>query len=184
MTSIVEDLLRRRLPELTRQLRDRAELLESMPELPIGGPETTELPPVAAAIIRGEQKYAAVQCPVLAIFAIPHASESDPVSNTLFALEDAMWNAAQVNAFQKAMPMHVSSGLRTLLTSCSGQTKRTCCVPWTPLLGSFHRDAHCAAIYDNGSALPVGPRKSRWLSTPRPQDRLRAKKRGCTVGPP
>jgi non-heme chloroperoxidase len=63
---------------------------------------------INVAIVKGMQIYKGVRCPVLAIFADPHALSpqvgSDPAKRAAMVAEDVARTSAQADAFQAGNP--------------------------------------------------------------------------------
>jgi non-heme chloroperoxidase len=106
---VVQELLTVDLPRFERDLQERQKDEQAMPpafrSAQNPAPAT---PPVAAAIWAGEQKYASVGAPVLAIFAVPHdlgpLEGQDPQVRAVFEARDQLNIEAQAAAFQRANP--------------------------------------------------------------------------------
>ena len=56
------------------------------------------------AIMAGEQKYGAVKCPVLAIFAIPPTATPGDKPGVAWSEPTRAWQAAQIQAFETGVP--------------------------------------------------------------------------------
>jgi hypothetical protein len=69
-THLIQELLATTLPGFERDLKEK---LNNLPE---GSPQptTAQLPAVQQAIMAGMQKYTDIPVPVLAIYALPHAT--------------------------------------------------------------------------------------------------------------
>jgi non-heme chloroperoxidase len=100
-------LLERDLPHMEKDLRDMLRSIESESDTT----PAPSMPPDAAiddAILSGGEQFSHVSAPVLAIFAVPHASRPRPgVDSAALAREvasDSVTTTQQVNAFAAAMP--------------------------------------------------------------------------------
>jgi pimeloyl-ACP methyl ester carboxylesterase len=73
--ALIEEMLRKELPRYQRELTERQELLQEIPDAPSPSEGQTKSRGfvVSHAIQNGEQRYTEIKCSVLAIFADPHA---------------------------------------------------------------------------------------------------------------
>jgi pimeloyl-ACP methyl ester carboxylesterase len=68
---LIEELLATTLPGFERDLK---EMQKNLPETPPAQPTPAQVPPITQAIMVGMQKYTDIRVPVLAIYAVPHAT--------------------------------------------------------------------------------------------------------------
>ena len=94
--------------DLPRFERDLAELQKQVSSLPDNTPAPPDTPQnrAAAAVIRGAEMHEGVECPVLAIFAVPHnfAQISDATERARQIEQDRANVGGQVDVFQKGNP--------------------------------------------------------------------------------
>ena len=99
-------LLDTSLPRVERDLGDARKSMQAMPEDGPGQPDSPQAR-VGAAVLNGVHVYGAVKCPVLAIFAYPHAMPPGPpgvdeaTRKKMFAELEAR-TGEQVDAFEAA----------------------------------------------------------------------------------
>jgi non-heme chloroperoxidase len=98
-------LLETSLPRFERDLQEYQKQLQAMPDNAPGPPNTPAVQ-INAAIVRGFQIYKGVQCPVLAIFADPHAPPPQGASDSVkrAAVVADAHTSAQADAFQAGNP--------------------------------------------------------------------------------
>jgi non-heme chloroperoxidase len=105
--SLVNELLDRTLPQFEKDLRNLQKQMAENPPPPFLPPPTPEQF-IAAAVVRGERKFAGVNCPVLAIYAVPHdmgpPPKEHPEKFEARKAEDAERVSAQADAFAKGNP--------------------------------------------------------------------------------
>ncbi len=110
---LVDELLQTTLPQIEKELRARKKELEAQPILPQNQQtQASARPPVVlsppVAIFEGEQKYADIRVPILAIFAIPHdlgsGFKNDQSSQAAWEAMDIAQTGAQANAFESGLP--------------------------------------------------------------------------------
>lgn len=101
----VADELLVRLPAFEATLREWRKYLEAMPPLP-QSVEPVETP--AQAVLEGQQRFAAIRVPALAIYAIPknlgRIYENDPVARRAADAAQVAFDGAQAAAFAAAVP--------------------------------------------------------------------------------
>jgi pimeloyl-ACP methyl ester carboxylesterase len=102
----IKHLLETSLPQFEKDLHESQKLLEMMPDTP--APPNTPIIQIAAAVIRGEQRFSWVKCPVLAIYAVPHnlgpEAGTDPTIRAAMAAADLDRTSAQAKAFESGIP--------------------------------------------------------------------------------
>lgn len=98
---LIQELLDTDLPQLAKSLGEERNLLSSRPE---DTPATRPDAKFAQAIITGAQRFTAIKCPALAIYAV--APPSDPAKADPEAPTDKerAASAAQAQAFEKGVP--------------------------------------------------------------------------------
>ena len=97
---LIQELLNTDLPQLVKSLGERRDLLSSRPE---DAPATRQDAKFAQAIITGAQRFAAIKCPALAIYAVPRPSDpakADPEAPTD---KERAASAAQIKAFEQGV---------------------------------------------------------------------------------
>jgi non-heme chloroperoxidase len=103
----IEHLVNVSLPRFEKDLARYKKQLLGMPENAPGPPDTPAVQ-INAAILKGFQIYRGVRCPVLAIFADPHAlppeDRSDPAKRASTIAEDQARTSEQADAFQAGNP--------------------------------------------------------------------------------
>jgi non-heme chloroperoxidase len=101
---LIEELLATSLPGFERDLKEmQKNLSEERSAQPTPGP----VPPITQAIMRGMQKYTDIRVPVLAIYAVPHATGQPSKDDAARAAADARDEAttgAQAKAFENGVP--------------------------------------------------------------------------------
>jgi non-heme chloroperoxidase len=94
-----------RLPAFEATLREWRKYLEVMPPLPTSV-EPVETP--GQAVLEGQQRFAAIRVPALAIYAIPKnlggAFENNPVARSAAEAAQVTFDGAQAAAFSAAVP--------------------------------------------------------------------------------
>jgi non-heme chloroperoxidase len=103
----VKELLDRSLPRFEKDLQELQKQLATVPDTaPV--PPVTPTTAVSIAIMSGARKYAGVQCPVLAIYALPHrfgpAPKDHPETYEAMKAADIERTSAQAEAFATANP--------------------------------------------------------------------------------
>ena len=100
---LIEELLATILPGFERDLKEmQKSLTEAPPALP-----TPALPPISQAIMSGMQKYTDIRVPVLAIYAVPHATGQpykDDAARVAAEARDEANTGAQAKAFESGVP--------------------------------------------------------------------------------
>src|SRR5215472_8292565 len=100
---LIEELLAATLPGFERDLKEmQKSLTEAPPTLP-----APALPPISQAIMAGMQKYTDIRVPVLAIYAVPHATGQpykDDAARVAAEARDESNTGAQVKAFEIGVP--------------------------------------------------------------------------------
>jgi non-heme chloroperoxidase len=78
--ALIDEMLKTELPRYERGLTTRQEVLQDIPNAPPPAEALTKSRGfvVSHAILNGEQRYTGIKCPVLAIFADPHAFVPGP----------------------------------------------------------------------------------------------------------
>jgi non-heme chloroperoxidase len=103
----VEHLLKVSLPRYEKELEQEEKRLQSVPDNAPGPPDTPQVR-INAAILKGFEIYSGVHCPVLAIFADPHApppnTPDDPAKRVALLAEDKTRTSEQADAFQVGNP--------------------------------------------------------------------------------
>lgn len=99
------------LPRVENELRDWQKNLQVMPAAALTAQTPAPaVPPAAAAVIAGEQKFTniSVPVPVLAIFAVPHdegaLAGSDAAARAAMEARDEVTTGGQVKAFESGLP--------------------------------------------------------------------------------
>lgn len=101
---LIEELLATTLPGFERDLR---EMQKNLAEAPATQQPAVQVPPITQAIMTGIQKYTDIRVPVLAIFAVPHATGQPFKDDAERAAADARDEAtagAQAKAFENGVP--------------------------------------------------------------------------------
>ena len=107
---LVQELLQTNLPQFEKDLQALQKQLQSLPEPKPGTPSSKpfKVPPIGLAILKGEEKYTQIKCPVLAIFADPHdfgsMFKNDPTALATAEAIDRERTTAQAKAFQAGVP--------------------------------------------------------------------------------
>ena len=103
----VEHLLKVSLPRYLKELEQEEKRLRNVPDSAPGPPDTPQLR-INTAIWRGFEIYHGVDCPVLAIFADPHAlppnAPDDPAKRAALVAQDEALASEQADAFQAGNP--------------------------------------------------------------------------------
>ena len=100
---LIEELLATTLPAFERDLK---EMQKNLPKAP-AQPAPAQVPPITQAIMTGMQKYTDIRVPVLAIFAVPHATGqpfADDAARAAADAQDEATTGAQAKAFESGMP--------------------------------------------------------------------------------
>ena len=98
---LIEELLSTTLPGFERDLK---EMQKNLPEAGTGQP--APLPPITQAIMTGMQKYTDIRVPVLAIYALPHATGQpfkDDAARAVADAKDEATTGAQAKAFESGV---------------------------------------------------------------------------------
>ena len=101
---LIEELLAATLPGFERDLKER---LKNLQEAPPAQPATPQLPPITQAILAGAQKYTDIRVPVLAIYAVPHATGQpfkDDAARAAAEARDEATTGAQAKALESGVP--------------------------------------------------------------------------------
>ncbi len=101
---LMEELLGTTLPGFERDLR---ETRKNLTEAPAAQQPPAEVPPITQAIMAGMQKYTDIRVPVLAIFAVPHATGQpfkDDAERASADARDEATTGAQAKAFESGVP--------------------------------------------------------------------------------
>ena len=102
--ALVDHLLNISLPRLEKDLANARKNLQSIPDSAPVPPDNLD-GRIAASINQGMQIYSGVRCPVLAIFAVPHAIQPDgTVTDEASRKADLARTSAQADAFQAGNP--------------------------------------------------------------------------------
>ena len=98
---LIQELLSTDLPQLAKSLGERRDLLSSRPEdAPAPRPDAK----YAQAIISGAQRFAAIRCPALAIYAVAPPSDPAKADPDAPTEKERAASAAQVKAFENGVP--------------------------------------------------------------------------------
>jgi non-heme chloroperoxidase len=101
---LIEELLATTLPGFERDLR---EMQKNLGEAPAAQQPAAQVPPITQAIMMGMQKYTDVRVPVLAIFAVPHATGQpfkEDAERAAADAQDEVNAGAQAKAFENGVP--------------------------------------------------------------------------------
>jgi non-heme chloroperoxidase len=101
---LIEELLTTTLPGFERDLK---EMQKNLPEPPPARQTQPQVSPVTQAILAGEQKYTDIRVPVLAIYALPHATGQpfkDDAARAAAEARDEATTGAQAKAFESGVP--------------------------------------------------------------------------------
>jgi pimeloyl-ACP methyl ester carboxylesterase len=101
---LIEELLATTLPGFERDLKER---LKESPEAGSAQPTAAQLPPISRAIMTGMQKYTDIPVPVLAIYAVPHATGQpykDEAARPAAEAKDEATTGAQAKALESGVP--------------------------------------------------------------------------------
>jgi non-heme chloroperoxidase len=101
---LIEELLSTALPGFERDLK---EMLKNLPETPPAQQAQAQVPPITQAIMAGMQKYTEIKVPVLAIYAVPHATGQpfkDDAARAAADARDEATTGAQAKAFESGVP--------------------------------------------------------------------------------
>ena len=102
-THLIEELLATTLPGFERDLK---EMQKDLPDVP-PAQQPVQIPPITQAIMSGMQKYTDIRVPVLAIYAVPHAtgqSFKDDAARAAADARDEAATGAQIKAFETGVP--------------------------------------------------------------------------------
>jgi pimeloyl-ACP methyl ester carboxylesterase len=100
---LIEELLGATLPAFERDLKETQKNLLEAPS----AQATPALPPITQAIMSGMQKYTDIRVPVLAIYAVPHATGQpfkDDAARAAAEARDEATTGAQAKAFENGVP--------------------------------------------------------------------------------
>jgi non-heme chloroperoxidase len=101
---LIEELLTTTLPGFERDLK---EMQKNLPDSPPPQQVLSQVSPINQAIMAGMQKYTEIKVPILAIYAVPHATGQPFKDDAARAAADARDEAAtgaQAKAFESAIP--------------------------------------------------------------------------------
>jgi pimeloyl-ACP methyl ester carboxylesterase len=101
---LIEELLATTLPGFERDLK---EMQKNLPEAAAAPPAPAQVPPITQAIMTGRQKYTDIRAPVLAIYAVPHATGQpikDDKARAAADSKDEATTGAQAKAFESGVP--------------------------------------------------------------------------------
>jgi pimeloyl-ACP methyl ester carboxylesterase len=102
---LVQDLLENSLPVFEKQLREMQKNLAAAPPPPASAGPPPKPMFVGVAIISGQQKYAELRVPILAIFALPHSTSpavrDDPKKLAQYEAHEEAYVGAQAKAFER-----------------------------------------------------------------------------------
>ena len=101
---LIEELLSTALPGFERDLK---EMQENLHEAGSAQPASAAVPPINRAIMTGVQKYTDIRVPVLAIYALPHATGQpfkDDAARVAADARDEATTGAQAKAFETGVP--------------------------------------------------------------------------------
>jgi non-heme chloroperoxidase len=101
---LIEELLATTLPRFERDLK---EMLKNLPETRSAQTTPAQVPPITRAIMTGMQKYTDIPVPVLAIYAVPHATGQpfkDDAARVAADARDEATTGAQAKAFESGVP--------------------------------------------------------------------------------
>lgn len=102
---LIEELLATTLPGFERDLKEM--LKDSPEEMRSTQAAASQLSPISRAIMTGMQKYTVIPVPVLAIYAVPHATEQpfqDDAGRAAAEAKDEANTGAQAKAFESGVP--------------------------------------------------------------------------------
>ena len=100
---LIEELLATTLPGFERDLK---EMQKDLPDVP-PAQQPVQIPPITQAIMSGMQKYTDIRVPVLAIYAVPHATGQpfkDDAARAAADARDEATTGAQIKAFETGVP--------------------------------------------------------------------------------
>jgi pimeloyl-ACP methyl ester carboxylesterase len=124
---LIEELLATTLPGFERDLK---EMQKNLPEAGSAQPAPAQVPPIAQAIMTGMQKYANIRVPVLAIYAVPHATGQPFKDYAARAAADQRTRlplAHKRRHLKAACHPRGSLDYRTRITTYSSRTRRRMC---------------------------------------------------------
>jgi non-heme chloroperoxidase len=102
---LIEELLNTTLSGFERDLR---EMQKTLPDVPSSAaPAAPPIPPITQAIMNGTQKYTDIKVPILAIYAVPHATGQpfkDDAERAAADAKDEATTGAQAKAFETGVP--------------------------------------------------------------------------------
>jgi pimeloyl-ACP methyl ester carboxylesterase len=97
---LIDELLATNLPAFERVLKEEQ---ETLPDDMLAQSAPAQVPPITVAITRGMKKYTDLRVPVLAIYAVPHATGQAVKDDKARAAADAR-DEAQAKAFESGVP--------------------------------------------------------------------------------
>ncbi|MBV9267611.1 MAG: alpha/beta hydrolase [Acidobacteriaceae bacterium] len=104
---LIQELLEADLPQVEKDLREEQEDVKVMPAA-MATAQSATISPAGQAILAGEQKYANIPVPILAIYAVPHDIgqflASDASSRLAFEHRDQITTGAQATALETGIP--------------------------------------------------------------------------------
>jgi non-heme chloroperoxidase len=101
---LIEELLTTTLPGFERDLK---EMQKNLPDSPPAQQPSAQVPPITQAIMAGMQKYTEIKVPILAIYAVPHATGQpfkDDAARVAADARDEATTGAQAKAFESGVP--------------------------------------------------------------------------------
>jgi non-heme chloroperoxidase len=106
---VIQDLLDAALPAFEKDLRQRKQELDAMPPSVLAAQASAPAPALPAQLIMaGLQKYTKIPVPILAIYALPHASgpgaANDAAARAAADARDEEITGAQAKAFETGVP--------------------------------------------------------------------------------
>ena len=102
--TLIEELLATTLPAFERDLK---EMQKNLPGARSAQPAPAQVAPITRAIMTGMQKYTDIRVPVLAIYAVPHATGQpfkDDSARAAAEAQDEATTGAQAKAFESGVP--------------------------------------------------------------------------------
>jgi non-heme chloroperoxidase len=105
---LVDEMLKTTLPQFEKDLQERQKELAEGPAPQAPPASQPKGPTPSQAIMAGQQKYTDIRSPVLAIYALPHATgpgvKNDPESRATAEAKDLATTGAQAKAFETGVP--------------------------------------------------------------------------------
>jgi pimeloyl-ACP methyl ester carboxylesterase len=101
---LIQKMLQTTLPQVVRDLEQQLKTAQVMPAAMI----PARMSAVDSAVMAGEQEYADIRGPILAIFSVPHdlgpAFQNDSAARAAAEAGDLARTGAQADAFEKGVP--------------------------------------------------------------------------------